>query len=136
MIRDTAPERQEWGMIGQRVVAALLMLIAVIGGPVLLGAAEAQSVAAVPPPPPAAPVPSEPAEPTPPRVSYVHGEVSFWRPGAPDWAPVQLNTPLAPGDVLYTGPQGQVEIQIGPRAFVRAAEATQVGLRSEEHTSE
>ena len=55
-------------------------------------------------------------EATPPRVSYVHGEVSFWRPGAADWAPAALNMPLAPGDVLYAGPAGNVEIQIGPRA--------------------
>jgi hypothetical protein len=61
-------------------------------------------------------------ETTPPRVSYLNGQVSFWRPGADDWAPAKLNTPLAPGDVLYAGPDGNVEIQVGPRAFVRAAE--------------
>jgi len=33
---------------------------------------------------------------TPPRLSYAEGEVSFWRPGAEDWAPAQVNTPLAP----------------------------------------
>ncbi len=37
---------------------------------------------------------------TPPRISLLEGEVSFWRPGAEDWAPAQLNTPLAPGDEL------------------------------------
>src|SRR2546426_6703820 len=31
---------------------------------------------------------------TPPRLSYVDGEVSFWRPGAQDWAPAQINVPL------------------------------------------
>lgn len=25
--------------------------------------------------------------PTPPRLAFVDGEVSFWRPGAEDWAP-------------------------------------------------
>ncbi len=35
---------------------------------------------------------------TPPRLSFVDGRVSFWRPGAQDWAPAQINTPLAPGD--------------------------------------
>jgi len=36
------------------------------------------------------------AGPTPPRVSFLDGEVSFWRPGAEDWAPAKVNTPLAP----------------------------------------
>ena len=73
-----------------------------------------------------------PAEATPPRVSYLYGEVSFWRPGAHDWAPAALNTPLAPGDVLYAGPAGNVEIQVGPRAFVRAAYGAQIGLDNQE----
>ncbi len=41
---------------------------------------------------------------TPPRLSYREGEVSFWRPGANDWTPAQINIPLAPGDELYTSP--------------------------------
>src|SRR2546425_12104988 len=69
---------------------------------------------------------------TPPRLSYVDGEVSFWRPGAQDWAPAQLNTPLAPGDVLYTGQGANVEVQIGPGAFVRAADGAQLGLDNQE----
>ncbi|PYN40397.1 MAG: hypothetical protein DMD95_21895, partial [Candidatus Rokuibacteriota bacterium] len=58
--------------------------------------------------------------------------MSFWRPGAEDWAPARVNTPLAPGDVLYSGSGGNVEIQVGPRAFVRAAEETQIGLDNQE----
>src|SRR2546426_811018 len=46
--------------------------------------------------------------PTPPRLSFVDGEVSFWRPGAEDWAPAQVNTPLAEGDSVYTGGAGTV----------------------------
>jgi hypothetical protein len=65
-------------------------------------------------------------------VSYRTGEVSFWRPGAQDWAPAQLNTPLAPGDVLYTGQGANVEVQIGPGAFVRAADGAQLGLDNQE----
>ena len=65
---------------------------------------------------------------TPPRLSFVDGQVSFWRPGAQDWTQAQVNTPLAPGDLLYTGPPGNLEIQIGPRAFVRAWANTQIGL--------
>ena len=75
---------------------------------------------------PASALESEPAgaealEPTPPRLVYTHGAVSFWRPGAEDWGPAQVNTPLAPGDLLHAAPGGTVELQIGPRAFVRAA---------------
>jgi hypothetical protein len=57
---------------------------------------------------------------TPPRLVYTHGQVSFWRPGAEDWGPAQVNTPLAPGDLLYAAPAGTVELQIGARAFARA----------------
>ena len=69
---------------------------------------------------------------TPARISYIGGEVSFWRPGAAEWTPARVNTPLAPGDSLYTGPTGHVEVQIGPRVFVRAAEGTQIGLDNQE----
>src|SRR2546425_11738990 len=68
----------------------------------------------------------------PPRLSYVDGEVSFWRPGAQDWAPAQINVPLDPGDELYTAHQGDLELQIGTRAFVRAWGDTQVGLANQE----
>lgn len=69
---------------------------------------------------------------TPPRVSYTDGEVSFWRPGAGDWAPALVNTPLAPGDELYTGHQGDLELQVGTRAFVRAWGDTTIGLANQE----
>jgi len=57
---------------------------------------------------------------TPPRLSFTDGVVSFWRPGAEQWAPAEVNTPLAPGDQLQTGHRGTVEIQVGGRAFLRA----------------
>ncbi len=69
---------------------------------------------------------------TPPRLSFVQGQVSFWRPGAQDWAPGQLNTPLAPGDELYTGSPGNLELQIDARAFVRGWANTQIGLANQE----
>ncbi len=65
---------------------------------------------------------------TPSRLSYIEGSVSFWRPGAEDWAPARVNTPLAAGDAVYTGARATVEIQVGPRAFVRAQENTRLGL--------
>jgi len=68
----------------------------------------------------------------PPRLSYADGQVSFWRPGAQDWAQAQINTPLAPGDELYTGSPGNLELQIGSRAFVRGWANTQIGLANQE----
>jgi hypothetical protein len=67
----------------------------------------------------------------PPRLSYLDGQVSFWRPGADDWGPAQDNMALAPGDELYTGHPGNVELQAGPRVFVRAWGDTQLGLANQ-----
>ena len=69
---------------------------------------------------------------TPPRLSFADGQVSFWRPGAQDWAAAQVNTPLAPGDELFTGSPGNLELQIGSRAFVRGWANTQMGLANQE----
>ncbi len=80
-----------------------------------------------------APTPEQAAsDQTPPRLSYVDGRVSFWRPGAQDWAQAQVNTPLAPGDQLSTGSPGTLELQIGVRAFVRGRGNTQIGLENQE----
>jgi hypothetical protein len=65
---------------------------------------------------------------TPPRLSFLDGEVSFFRPGAGDWAPAQVNTPLAAGDQLYAGDDANLELQIGAGAFVRAGDETQLAL--------
>ncbi|MBI5581450.1 MAG: hypothetical protein HY895_20040 [Deltaproteobacteria bacterium] len=67
---------------------------------------------------------------TPPRLSFVDGQVSFWRPGAQDWVQAQLNTAIAPGDQLFTGSPGNLELQIGPRACVRGWADTQIGLEN------
>jgi hypothetical protein len=69
---------------------------------------------------------------TPPRLSFVDGQVSFYRPGAPDWTEAQINIPLAPGDELYTGSPGNFELQIGTRSFVRGWADTHVGLQNHE----
>ena len=65
---------------------------------------------------------------TPVRLSYAEGKVSFWRPGAPDWVNAYLNTPLAIGDALYVGTDGDLELQMGNRAFIRADDNTQLNL--------
>jgi hypothetical protein len=77
-------------------------------------------------------VPAPDSDVTPPRLSYLIGEVSFWRPGAQEWTSAKVNMPLAPGDILYTGKGGNVEIQVGPRAFMRASEGTHLGLDNQE----
>ena len=77
-------------------------------------------------------MPAPDSDVTPARLSYLNGEVSFWRPGAQEWTPAKVNMPLAPGDLLYTGQGGNLEIQVGPRAFVRASEGTHLGLDNQE----
>src|SRR3989442_12800671 len=103
----------------RRVIVALLALVVAANSPGSISAADP-------------PAPEQPGEITPTRVSYLYGEVSFWRPGAQEWAEAKPNTPLAPGDILYTGQDGNVELQIWPRAFVRAGNGTQIGLDNEE----
>ena len=123
-------------MTSRQIVAGLLALSMLAGTPApAWRAPDAQAAPAEPAAPPAtgdAPAPTEATEVIPPRISYITGQVSFWRPGADDWTPAKVNTPLAPGDVLYAGPDGNVEVQVGPRAFVRAAEGTQIGLDNQE----
>jgi hypothetical protein len=65
---------------------------------------------------------------TPPRLSHIDGQASFWRSGAEDWTPARVNMPLAPRDRFYTGRNAAIEIQIGARAFLRAADSTEFGL--------
>ncbi|HEY7206401.1 MAG TPA: DUF6600 domain-containing protein [Methylomirabilota bacterium] len=119
-----------------RSIAMLLTLT------VLIATAPGAYAAGPPPapPPPAATAPSDAdgaaasdaAAPTPPRLSYTDGDVSFWRPGGDDWTPAQVNTPLAAGDQLYTGNRGNLEIQLDARGFVRGWGDSQIGV--ENHT--
>ena len=118
-------------MTARRVVAALLALI-MMSGPGVARAVDPPPAPAAPPAPPGAPVPAPASDVTPARLSYLNGEVSFWRPGAQEWTQAKVNMPLAPGDLLYTGPGGNIEVQVGPRAFVRASEGTHIGLDNQE----
>ena len=124
-------------MTARRVVAALLALI-MMSGPGVARAVDpppaptAPPAPAAPSAPPGAPVPAPASDVTPARLSYLNGEVSFWRPGAQEWTPAKVNMPLAPGDLLYTGQGGNLEIQVGPRAFVRASEGTHLVLDNQE----
>ena len=96
------------------------------------GSAGREGRSGSPAPPAASNGASEAIGRTPPRLSYMNGDVSFWRPGAPDWGAAQINTPLAPGDELYTSDHGNLELQVGGRAFVRAWTDTQIGLVNQE----
>lgn len=116
------------GFMKQCIATLVLVCLAFAG---LVDRASGQP--ATPPPDQAEPeAPLAASDVTPVRVSYIDGEVSFWRPGAEDWGPAQANTPLAPGDMLYTGPRGNVELQLGPRAFVRATDGAQIALDNHE----
>jgi len=121
----------------KRLIASLLALMLFVGAAPLARAAS-PAVPAPPAPPTAASSEDGEADdsqnpaPTPPRLSYINGEVSFWRPGGEDWAPAQVNTPLAPGDQLYTGNRGNLEVQIDSRSFVRAWGDSQLGLENHE----
>jgi len=114
-----------WATRLTAVLLGLSMLLTTVPG--------AKAATPAPPPPPAASNgASEAIGRTPPRLSYMNGDVSFWRPGAPDWGAAQINTPLAPGDELYTSDHGNLELQVGGRAFVRAWTDTQIGLVNQE----
>ena len=65
---------------------------------------------------------------SPLRLSYVEGDVSFWRNGAEDWVEARPNTPLAVGDAIYIGNDGDLELQMGNRAFIRADDETHISL--------
>ncbi|WP_220635456.1 DUF6600 domain-containing protein [Georgfuchsia toluolica] len=70
--------------------------------------------------------------PTPSRIGMVSGTASFWRPGAENWSPAQVNTALAAGDALYTAAAATLEVQVGARAYVRMAQNTMLTLLGNE----
>ncbi len=69
---------------------------------------------------------------TPPRLGFVNGRVSFFRPGEPGWVDALVNTPLAAGDRLETDASGSLELQIGSYSFMRAWGNTAIELVSHE----
>ena len=46
---------------------------------------------------------------TPPRLSLIDGEVSYFRRGGDGWEQAQLNIPMAPGDYIATGANSRAE---------------------------
>ncbi len=77
----------------------------------------------------AQPAPDDASDlPVPARLSVVEGSVSFWRPGDQDWSPGQVNMALAAGDAINAGDGATVEIQVGPRAYLRLMADTQINI--------
>ena len=69
---------------------------------------------------------------TPPRLSWIAGDVSSWKPGDENWTAALVNTALEPGDALYSGRYGRLEVQFGPRSYLRADAGTQLALQNQE----
>lgn len=67
-------------------------------------------------------------QPVPARLSVAEGQVYFWRSGDQDWSPAQLNMALEAGDAIYAGSDASVEIQVGPRAFLRLMANTEISI--------
>src|SRR5215207_5737877 len=53
------------------------------------------------------------------RISLLKGEVSLKRAGNGEWEDARLNAPLVEGDVLSTGRDARLEVQVDARNFVR-----------------
>ncbi|MEZ0237116.1 MAG: DUF6600 domain-containing protein, partial [Methylophilaceae bacterium] len=70
----------------------------------------------------------DPAAISPLRLSYIEGDIGFWRYGAEDWTDARLNTPLAAGDALYVDGEGSLELQLSSRAFIRASDDTELSV--------
>lgn len=85
-------------------------------------------------PPPVSELEDEPgpSDRTPPRLSHIDGAASFWRDGAEAWSEARVNTPLAAGDQLFVDNGANLELQIGPRDFLRVASNSQLALDSDE----
>lgn len=66
----------------------------------------------------------------PPRLSVAEGDVQFWRPGSDGWEPAQVNAALAEGDSINAGSDATVELQVGPRDYVRMMANTQLTLET------
>lgn len=70
--------------------------------------------------------------PTPPRLSFIDGDVSYWRQGSEDWVSARRNLALAEGDALYAGKGANFEVQFDSRSFARADQNSQLSLLNNE----
>ena len=54
----------------------------------------------------------QPQQPVVARVSFIHGDVSSQRGDNGEWVAATLNTPIAAGDRVSTGPKSRAELQL------------------------
>jgi hypothetical protein len=64
------------------------------------------------------------------RISYIEGNVSYQRAPEVDWSAASINMPLEPGDRIYTGSNGRLEIEFEDDSVLRLAENTDVEFLS------
>ena len=62
------------------------------------------------------------------RISYLEGDVSTQRLPDVDWSAASVNLPLEPGDRIYTGRNGRVEIEFDDDSVLRLAENTDIEI--------
>ncbi len=62
------------------------------------------------------------------RISVLEGNVGFQHPNLVDWTAASINMALQPGDRIYTGIDGRVEMQFDDGSAVRLANQTDVEI--------
>jgi hypothetical protein len=60
------------------------------------------------------------------RIVHMEGTASLRQSSSSDWQDVTRNTPVFPGDEVYTAENSRMEIQLGGGRFLRLAEQTDV----------
>ena len=60
------------------------------------------------------------------RISLIDGNVGYQRIPDEEWSAVSVNMPLEPGDRIYTGRNGRVEIEFEEGSVLRLAENTDI----------
>jgi len=64
------------------------------------------------------------------RISLIEGNASTQQSTDVDWSAASINMPLEPGDRIYTGPDGKVEIEFDDGSFIRLAANTDLQVLS------
>lgn len=64
------------------------------------------------------------------RVSLIEGAVSYEMASETEWAAASVNMPLEPGDRVYTGKEGRVEIEFEDGSVLRLDEDTDIEILS------
>jgi Family of unknown function (DUF6600)/FecR protein len=62
------------------------------------------------------------------RISFIHGDVSMQRGDSGETSAVDLNTPLAPGDKVFTGADSRAEIQLDWADILRLDQNAQANI--------